>query len=546
MTAAPSLPVGQRIRQYLLPSAIALLLAAGLPFAGAQQGDEPDVRVRGVIDKDQTWSGLVWITGDTNIEQATVRVAPGTVIEFAQAAAGDHPTLTIGAPGARGGRLKLEAAADKPITLRTRPGTAAGCIMLYAAEQVVWQHLVMEGLGYIDSRPGPKSSVKVQQSAVQVRLSGNKGGFELADASLRACGRVDISAPQGAEVKLRRSRFAEPIDRASIVVDGADAGGEDGPGVLVSDNRLSAAIIVRGRSSQIEQNVIIGEDAAVVIEGDTSSRTVVRGNYIHNTTSQDDGRYCAKCENPSATIERNIFRGGTTCLLGGSRRMSRNLFIAAPKLASRTVKSARTHTLVQGLPAGAEFSENVLLGPAHTLLIPQPSLAAGNAEGRAGAIVVRNNVFDGLVESNRAIQLNAPGCAPARVEIFDNLFLRTPCLVFDAARSPDTLAFADYNAVAPPAPRAYDRARLADGAACGAHDLTRDDVAALRLTHTPPEKAPEFDRDLMDGRRSVEEVRLAVFAAFAPAAGSPLRGAARPREGGASPGVIGLGMEPDK
>jgi hypothetical protein len=68
-------------------------------------------RVRGVIDKNTTWSGRVLLTDDVAIQGAAVSVEPGTIVEFAGEVRGRGPILSVadaqglhGRPSNRRGR----------------------------------------------------------------------------------------------------------------------------------------------------------------------------------------------------------------------------------------------------------------------------------------------------------------------------------------------------------------------------------------------------------------------------------------------------------
>ncbi len=58
-------------------------LVAFAPAADAQQMDAPVRRLRGIIDKEETWSGLIVKTDDMKILGAKDTVQHGSVIEIA-------------------------------------------------------------------------------------------------------------------------------------------------------------------------------------------------------------------------------------------------------------------------------------------------------------------------------------------------------------------------------------------------------------------------------------------------------------------------------
>jgi len=528
-------------------------LAVGMTALASAQ--EPTVRVRGVIDKNERWAGLVWITDDLTIEGADVSVEPGTTIEFAQTAENEHPVLSVGRLRGKTGRLLLEGTADRPVKIRTKPGTNRGRVELHApvgpsrtadqdAAPIIWRHVVLEDLGFIAE--ARRTRMRVPDPSVKFHLGGMHGALEIKDCLFRNCSRVQVQAPPGAAVRIGGNRSIAPQDRVAIEVHLRPGTGSDIPPIEVFENHLAAGLVIRGLCAIVRENVLVGPDAAIILEDDDCRQTRIVGNYVHNTTAEDDGRYCLRCGNPAAVIERNILRGGTTGLLGGSRRISGNLLIGAPKLSSKRVKTARTHALVQGLPPGAVFEDNLLLGPAHSLLVPQLSITSPTAGAAGEPIVIRHNVFDGLGETNRAVQLNAPGAATASVRLYNNLFLRVACMIQDAARGENTLLYSDFNAVAPEAGGGQGPEGPGDkpggGARPGAHDRHFSDIGGLKLSETPAEKIESFDEDVRSGRRTVEEVRRRIFSAYLPAADSPLRGGGRSDGGDSASARAAIGI----
>lgn len=321
----------------------------------------------------------------------------------------------------------------------------------------------------------------------------------------------------------------------------------------MTGNLASAVISVNG-AADVGENILIGPSAAIVVRaslalgspvgfvagGSTSlvqesfpapAETKIRGNYIHNTTAEDDGHYCLNCEDPGALIDGNILRGGTACVLNGSKRMNGNVFIAAAHLNSKYVKNAHTHQLVGALPAGATFERNLLLGPGYSMLVPQPAALAKNAEPAQSPIIVRRNLFDGFSESNRAIHLNTPGRSSAPVAVLNNIFLRVTTLVYDEGKTENTLTFEDYNAIAPPPARPFDQVEIAGvkmgGAGWGAKDVRLPDVASMRLVALPKDPPGDFDADISAKKVSVSQLRRRLFDTYRPQAGSPLVRAGR-------------------
>ena len=510
-------------------------------------------RLRGIIDKDETWSGHILITDNLEILGATVTVLPATVIEFAYTRKGNHPVLTVGSEHRERGTLILAGTAGEPIIFRTRPDTTAGRIVVYVRNRVVaaptsdpaanrppvaaqrpmeiaWQHVRFEDLGFPLAPDRPGTRLRRSESAILFRFVGSSHTLRISDCRFDNTTRLSIDADDRCNIKIEGNRFREPKERASIEILGSRI--NEAPGSIeVSANRLAGAISLDGAPGTIRNNILIGPNASIVVRGDDSAETTVSGNYVHNTTTQDDGRYCFNSENPNADIRANVFRGGTTCVLTGSRRMTGNVLIGKAHLSSPYVRQSKTHQLVAALPPGAIFQHNLLLGPAHSLLIPEPFRTRPGASPSTPPSEIRNNVFDGLGVSNRAIHLNPPTHGPVKIAVANNLFLRLPSLVFDESRTSTTVIYADHNAYAPPAPRAFEQVEIG-GLQPGqpgwqSADVRRQEVKQLALNQTLLEKIPDFDADIASGKLSIAEVRQRLFAAYAPKPESPLIGAGK-------------------
>ncbi len=521
--------------------------------AAARADGQTDIRhIRGIIHQDETWSDHIIITDDVTIEGGTVTVSAGTTIEFANMIPGHTPTLTVG--GESAGDMRLNATAEKPIRFRTRPGTNAGRVVVHVRSRILpirptdsgtirpepptrlpndvaWQHIRFKGLGYEKVKRRGGREVRVVEPAVTFNVVGSPHSLGVVNCTFDHCTRLLVRAADGARITLVANRADKPNDRVAIEIYGREGAQPAGP-IAVRRNTLAAAISLHAAPATVMDNVLIGLDASIVVERDDSAETRIAENYVHNTTSDDDGRYCMKCENPDALIENNVFRGGTTCVRSGSRRMIGNILIAAPRLSSKIVKQARTHQLVYALPTGAVFEHNLLLGPAYSLLIPHPLTAMPQGKAHAGPTIIRNNLFDGFANSNRAVHLNPIGRLPVTVVVHDNVFLRIPTLVHDEAGASKTLLYADYNAAAPPAARAFDRARV-NGVQQGepgwsAADVQCGDVASLRLSGKLLPRVPDDTADGLVGKISASRLRQELLSIYRPAPESPLARTGRP------------------
>ena len=538
-----------------------LALTTFASVAGAQQPDAAVRRLRGIIDKDESWSGRIVITDDLKILGATVTVQPGCEIEFAYAVADRHPVLTVGSDHEDRGTLRLRSTAEKPITFRSRPNTNSGRILIYVRNRIVpgkaaavssiqapsarsepdeiaWRHVRLENLGFARGVGPPSRKRQTYEPCLTFRLIGRGHSVRLADCSFDQTSRLLIVADDESKITVETNRFGRPQERSAVEIDGHHI--KDSPGrTVIAGNRAAAAIALNDLLSVTRDNVLIGLNAAIVLRGEAFPQSRIVGNYVHNTTKKDDGRYCLDTDAPNVRIEDNIFRGATTCVLNGSRYMTGNVFIGAPELKSPYARTSRTHQLVAALPVGSTFEHNLLLGPAHSLLIPQPLRKPANSKTNAtGPTQVRHNVFDSLGAAARAIHLNPIGRAKVTVEVYNNLFLRGDCLIYDEGGTSTTVAYADHNAYAPRPHRLFDHLRVGTTKqgqpGWAANDVQRDAVSELGLHGTLPTHLPDDDADVEAGRKSIAQVRQALFDIYKPQQGSPLTGAGREVKPGAA------------
>ncbi|HKQ49419.1 MAG TPA: hypothetical protein VJZ71_15215 [Phycisphaerae bacterium] len=546
------------------------ILALGLltvAHSGPARAEDP-LRVRGVIDADQSWAGHVLITGETMIDGATVSVAAGTTIEFAVAETDIYPTLTVGSPVHRGGRLELLATSSQPITIRTRTGTNAGRIIVYLrgrrpptsaptlsgespaplADVQSWRFIRFEDLGFTTSAPAMMGQVSRLEPAVLFHILEPETSLTITECTFDKSSSLTIEARAVATIAIRTNHFTSPKGRTAIDM-AADPESRRSDALRITENRAAAAIRLRAGPALIDGNILIGPDACIVADDSPAQDVRITGNYVHNTTKQDDGHYCLNCENPDAAIESNILRGGTACVVSGSRRFKGNILIAEPELASPAVRRAQTHQLVAALPAGALFERNLLIGPAYSMVVPQ-ALTSKKGYAPTDPTLIRNNTFDGLMGANRAIHINPAGLPPITLRIENSVFLRISKLVYDESRKGPSLAYADYNAAAPTPRRAFDQVSVAnfkegqDGWA--AHDLRRDQITDLRLSALP-DRIPDYDADMQSGKLTIAALREKLFDAYRPLPDSPLVGAGRTDSGAGAPHALTIGCcEPSK
>ncbi len=481
--------------------------ALWLCAAGAARAQEA-LRVSGVIDQDATWRGQVFITASTQIVGASVSVAPGCTIEFAGAESDPHPVLAVGAPE-KGGRLLLLGSREAPIRIASRRGTKPGSIRVFvpARDTLDWHDANFEYLGYraaADAAGGGRSvgrnAAPFHVPAVQIEADAGRCDVRMEALTFARCTRVTLKAGPATGGAVRRCRFEEGGERLDLELLGAGRGA-----YAVIDNRFGGAVETSGVGLHFAGNRMIGPRVAVAIQSESDPAARLSGNYVHNTTTADDGSYCLKSRDPSAIIEDNVLQGGTYVVLEGSRQMSGNVLVAAGRLASNVRKSGKTHYLVGDLPDDAVFENNVLLGPAY----------AHVAISGHRRVTIRRNVFDGMGDVAQAIRLNVMAREALAARIIENTFLRTPMIVLDEARVPGSLAELDRNLIAPRPTRPTEGVSPPGGVGgLGPADRVLDDLRELGLTDLPAALPTDWDNAVTDRGRTVAEIRAQLRAAY--------------------------------
>lgn len=554
----------------LLPTIACLFLAAFQFATDASRliAEEPPpkiTRVRGIIDRDQTWSGHVLLTGDVSIEQGTVTVEPGTLIEFAGDPKAEPPVLTIGAGKRETGAMRLHGTADKPIIIRTKPQTPSGRIVLYlhnadgmsaASTQEAnrngprafrWKHVHLKSLGSSAVLKESADQPHPPVSSVDVAIGLKNTLFEMTECRFDDFSRVLVQTTVESEISFKKCRFSRPRDAALLVY--CPLRKPDHVLATFEGNICEGSVGVSNIRSHIEKNIMIGPSAGIYLDSCGDVPSVVRRNYIHNTGHEEPNRpnSCFECNEGDAIVEENFFRGISPCLNQGLGRVRNNLFIISNKSCTPISRERDPATISDILPAGAAFENNIFLGPAHSLLLPitmtPPKVKAGNPE----PVVFRNNVFDGIDGASRGLHMHAYRRDTSISKFYNNLFLRVSAIVYDEGRRDDTLLYADYNAVAPPAPRGFDQAVVKgkkqgdDG--WGMHDVIADDPRKLGLGPLP-DRIPNYDEEILSGKMTIDEVREKIFDLYRPRPGSPLIGAGRKVEGEPGEKAANIGLAP--
>jgi len=489
-----------------------VVAAADDPY-GPGPSDAGVIRVAGVITSDSTWGGKVTVTGDVQIVGAAVTVAPGTTIEFA-AESGGNPVLVVGS-GDKGGKLVMQGRADAPIVVRTRDGAKAGAIraVVSVGQSVDWRFVRFEGLGFREEVTALKEAAagrKAERSSATagVALVADLGRSELRLESLRfvKCGRVTLRTGTDATGSVKRCTFEEGKERVDLELGGVGRGA-----YAVLDNRFVGGVDASGATLHFEGNILTGPRAGFAIHAGGERPARVIGNYIHNSTKEDDGSYCLKCADADAEVRDNVLRGGTYVVLEGSRRMSGNVMVSGGELASKVSKAAKTHYIVADLPRRAEFERNVLLGPAYSLLATQAAKRGAATGGEsAHGLTIRGNVFDGLGGTGPAIRLNVMAREAVGATIVDNTFIRVETVVTDEGRVAGSVKSFERNTIAPMPARLFEGVAIA----AGNSDRVLDSVTKLNLPALPGAIPDDWDDAIVSGQVTIGELRDQVRAAY--------------------------------
>lgn len=556
-------------------------LVLSLALIGSAVAAPPDEvrRLRGIIDKDETWSGTVLITDNLSIVGATVRVSPGTVIEFAGGNPSRRPVLTVGAepnPIRREGngnleslvatgRLEMQGTADRPIIVRTAEKSGAGRIAVTVrnvtmpakleagkiaqsapatqeADRLQWRHVRFERLGHMERRREMSRDVEFWQPCVQILIRKGRQEASLENCAFRECAHLLVVSDEECDVSIRGCRFENPTDPSSVKLLSLDEN-TTAKSIRFVDNFVAGMLTLSAGPCEAINNRFIGHTAGIAVRPESTGAITLDSNYVHCTDEGDKDRYVLTVERPDAVVQNNVLIGGAYVVYQGSRRMSGNVLVAAQRLSNDKGGKARTRRLVRSLPAGSIFEDNVLIGPALALIGPQrplrPERGAPNEANKA--TVVRHNVLDGFDGQTRALQLGLPRADGGAVEFYDNLVYRCGPMVADSTIKSDGIAFADYNAIVAGPEKLFQGAVVA-GLRAGEegwskHDQRFDAADGAGLVPVP-ESPIEIDQAIISSSLTVADARRRITESYRVRRDSPLVGAGRPV--GGRRGDIGL------
>jgi hypothetical protein len=374
------------------------------------------------IEKDTTWSGTVEIPHDVSISGATVTVEAGTTIRFmGSGSLPVAPRIRLEMPIERPlappcSSLRLEGTADQPIIVETPVEYPVGSIVArpaacgsFYASHVIFRRMGDAGL---PARPKP---------ALQLRFSREADDVWLSHCRFENCGPVwaEFFGPH-ASAEIEHCRFEGTQGPLALMLAGR------GQGIKrVTHVHADAGLRVECPQVLVQHNTLIGRSAQIDVPTPTARAVTIADNVVHCTESRDVGRYAVRCLTPEARVIHNVLTGGTYVIAAAPRMVKGNVLIGVSDLAGlapaadsrleRLSLTAPTHYLIGELPARAEITDNLFLGPCYAAISTGPP---------AHDITIAHNVFDGWSQAHRAIQLLTP-VAPSS-------YRRTPTDNYDA------------------------------------------------------------------------------------------------------------------
>jgi hypothetical protein len=415
----------------------------------------------------------------------------------------------------------LDGSADEPITVETPEGHVPGSIATLSTSHgaVVARHTVFRRLG--KRLAGERFS-----PAIRMQLAARNDDFWLKNCRFEQCGPIEASfyaTDCGAEIT--DCHFVKT--RGDVALD--FSGGGSGVKV-VNGNRSDAAFRISCPQILLQENVLIGEKAAITIHALSKKAISIKENYVHCTTTVDAGHYALKCDAAGALLQGNVLKGGTYCVAAAPREVQGNVLIGVsglkaqfnvPELRVQELKSTTTtHYLLTGLNAEAYVRDNLFLGPAYAGLA---------TAGQVGKVRIEHNLFDGWDQAKRAVYFNMIERDPLHGQLQYNVFTRckqTP--VFDHAGSPDTLNEVGHNIFAGFDGPVYENIpAVKDDAAPG--DRRLDSFKQLRFgLGVSTQVADGAEQRLTRDELTVKQVRNMWFDAYQPANSSPLSTGKKP------------------
>jgi hypothetical protein len=506
-------------RSYLL-----LLLFAASALAQTQP--------RGTIGTDTVWSGQIALQADTVIAGATVRVQPGSVVQFtANGKARGGLVLSLRAPTGtsigqrRPARLILDGTPDQPITIETPESITPGIIDAApgTSAAITGRHVIFRRLG------GWPTGERTCKPAVSVQLAAADNDLWLSDCRFEQCGpvRAEFIGPDSSS-EISHCTFSRTVGPTALVLAGPGTGIK-----VLQDNIADAGFETACPQVLIRNNVLIGEAAALIVRNRLAGGITITGNYVHCTWREDTGRYALRCEPASSRIIDNVLVGGSYVLETAPQTVRGNVLIGTSHLGATfdlgdaatpaPRMETTTHSLVTNTCANSVLADNLFLGPAY---------AAINVGKGSNGLRIEHNIFDAWGLARRALDFDITARDGPRVEFKDNMVAgyRQPP-IHNEARADATALHAGNNtfvALTGPAYQGFnqngDAASLNQGPAkdLASGDRRAESLSALGLAQAAAsspatQAAADVDELLTTGRKTVADVRKAWFDIYRPA-----------------------------
>jgi hypothetical protein len=370
------------------------------------------------IRADTVWSGQVEIDSDVSIVGAEVRVEAGTTIRFtgksgkASAIRLASP-LFVGGERSRTARLVLAGQADRPIVVETAQGSAPGSIEAGSGttSAIDARFVTFRGLG------GPADGNTCRPSLVMLLASADDDVW-LTDCRFERCGPVHVGVVgPDAGVEISGCTFDQTCGTTVLGILGGGTGVK-----VVRDNVADAGFEIASSQALVQNNVLVGRCADVVVRRMAAEGVAIRGNYVHNTTDEDMGRYALRCESPAAIVEDNVLMGGSYVVETAPRTVRHNVIVGAGDLRAKLGVDAgdkvapeirtMSHSLVTNICPDAVLADNLLLGPAY---------ASVSMTQRCDGVRIDGNVFDGWGTARRAVECDITATGERPVTFVANI-----------------------------------------------------------------------------------------------------------------------------
>jgi len=457
----------------------------------------------GVIRDDTVWSGEITISSDVVIIGATVRVEPGSRIQFISSIQDnfgpsiclDSPSL-MASPAESCGKLILAGTAQEPIIVETPEGKPPGSIISgeKTCGSIIARHVHFRRLG-------TSLSEKRSRPAILLQLTSPDNDLWMTDCRFSQCGPVqgEFFGP-GASAEIQQCVFRETLGDFALIISGSGSGSK-----VIVDNFSEAGFRIECSQVLIHNNILIGTSAAIAIPTAGSESITIAENYIHGTTQQDNGRYIVKCEAVDAIVRDNVLIGGTYVIETAPRTVTGNVLIGVTGLipdfgvAGLSVKmTTSTHYLIGNLAPHALVAENLLLGPVYAAIVTGK---------RTDQPRIEHNIFDGWQQAGRAVHFNMMTRKPIGARLNQNVIVRyQKSPVADQAGLTGTLSQAKGNIFAKVPEVIYEKIADIDGLSDSDKRFDNLSQAGFQMPLTT-QSAATLEEQLVRGKITINEIR---------------------------------------